>query len=467
MTLKEYFEKSQAAAGDTQPDETSDQLPLKKAVADPSAVHTAVVAQEVSETDQDGNAAEAVADDQETLVKVTEEIEAITDEQEGLSVESLLFATIIVDRACRRLGLPEDTLQLPAMESVQLDDRVQISTESLSSSVASVGKGLLSIFKNQVSSVLRAWSFVSTRITFRLSQIRKLKELADRTTGRPSDTSLEASFSRLHENGRVPTQIVPFTVRYLNAAKKLVSDFDHDAWESYKDFLKACDKIPLDDPAKFESDLNRLAASIRDPRSKLSAREITGPHPGGLVLFTNEKSRYRGKMAAARKLDDFATKNVPTRLGYQDSRSHGTRKGVIKPLSLNDIKTFCKEAEDTLMRIDRRKSTAYSFIDGLSSVVPSPAALLFALLPGGSSAFMPGLSAMAGKALVAAASHLNPAYSTRAVRKQYREEIKTVRQAHFTLRRMCYYVGVDAALSTLSVTGAMVPIIKASLRTYR
>ena len=463
MSLKDYFESSQdqSTVVDHQAEEP------KPVLADNSAVSTAVVEQEISEVEANDSAAQSIEEDHEFLADVADRIDQANEKDGGLSVESLLYVSIIADHAKRRLGMEEDVIKIPSLESVKLDDRVQISTEQLRSSNEGIGDALSYVWKGMISSTVRAWRMTFAITQIRKKQIEKLRILSTDKRGTNEDRSFEIKTSSFSINGTVGPQFVDQLVKKLSLYERIIDEIQVGSLRALVDFSKEANKIRLDNVDSFAKDLSQLYSKINDPRKKFSNADLTSSFPGGYVLFENEAKKYRGALEAAKKFDDMATQAVPVRLGYMGKDRPATNKQIVKALTPAEVKKIC----DAALRVTRVTSTgdslAVAFNSSFSTIVPTPGTLLAGLSLGATGkAFVGGArtGSLVAHSIIGAARNISPAKNTRAVKREYRKELATVKDAHRTLFRLAMWTMHDCTTVFNTNMSGVINYMKKSLR---
>lgn len=487
MTLKQFYEAStkpeekpaeasppaSQTESTTAPEQTPAVEPVAEdqqeegtpAVADEAPVQTALSEQNRSETELNGQVAQEIGEHHDTVEQVADTLDNTLEEKGDVSVESLLIASVVIDHASRRLGLSDSLLEIPALESATLDDRIALDTSELHASLEGLGSGLKSILKNQISTFIRAWSFTATRATVVRKRMEGVLDAAKNTVGTQEKGTIEIDATCFHERGKFPVNFNAFVGSYIKDLRFLVGDFEMDAANAYIDWLKLANSTEVTTADKFPDVLNKLQSAMVDVRRKIKPATINGPLPGGVVLFEDQKLRYKGSNAAAKKLDAFAHKNFPTRSGFQGQPLY--RKTLARPLTKEEVKSLATEMMETLRAIPRTQVAVRNFYDGLTTVTVTPANVFYLLTFGPLAALPMGVAAT-GKAAMAASGHQTGLRGVnKHIKRQYAGELRALKDAHLTLQRLSFYTGTDAAEQAVQLAEGLVRYMKKSLRTYR
>jgi len=438
---------------DIAPDETP--APL----ADPTVVQAALSEQENASHSVDSDSADDLIEDQTLLNDVSEKI----NENDGeLSVESLLFASIITEHASRRLGLKE-LIKVPNLESVKLDDRVQVSTEALDASMEGFWKGVKEIFTHMWSSTVNGWRFTRTRASRRERQFKSLLKDLNQAGSRISHSEISINIKKLHENGRAPSNFKKYITDYVNLSEYMIFKFEKDAGSCYGDFMKTCGNTDLFEPNKVESGLSKIANSVKDPRKSLSPQALNGPLPGGLRFFRNKKLQYTGNSAAAKKLDQIAYLNYPARAGFLSDGSKASQSlGTVKALNGSEVRAIADHVLKILSRIDKRELTAVAMWDSQTALLPSPAGLI----GGGLLAIIYGqyYKRAPKDTLFFKGKQIPVKPIPGFIKSQFKDEITALKDAHNTLFKMQHYVMVNAAHCFVVVTDGLYHALKQHMK---
>jgi len=428
-------------------------------LADPSTVQAALSEQETASQHVDSDAADDLIEDQTLLNDVSEKI----NEQKGeISVESLLFASIITEHASKRLGLKE-LIKTPALESAKLEDRVEVSTEALDASLEGFWKGVREIFTHMWSSTVNAWRFTRTRASRRERQFKSLLRDLNGAGSKQAHSEIAINIKKLHERGLTPSNFKKYLTDYINLSEYMIFKFEKDAQVCYADFMKTCGDTDLFEPNKVESGLSKIANSLKDPRKRLSPQALKGPLPGGLRFFRDKKLQYAGNSAAARKLDQIAYLNYPARAGFLADGSKSSQSvGTVKALSASDIRSMTNDVLKILGRLDKRELTSMALWDSQSALLPSPAGLI----GGGLLALLYGQYYMReGKDRLFFRGKVVPVRPIPGfIKSQFKDEITALKDAHNTLMKMQYYVMVNAAHCFVVVTDGLFHALKAHMK---
>jgi len=429
-------------------------------LADPTDVHAALKEQDVQSREETSDAVDDSANDAETLA----EVDSLIEEQDGeLSAESLLFASIVTDHISKRLGLNKELLVYPTTESYKLDDRVKVSTEQLDLAMEGLFDGIKAVFKHIRSSLNRSWRSTLASAMGQQKRLKSLLNKANAANTKQDAAPITVNFTRLHRDGKVPQNLAQFLNEYCDVTAKVLTDFGQNAERTYKDFIKLAHGTEFQNPDSFEHDLERFANQVPDPRKNIPKVAVEGPLPGGLRYFVDRKRDYHGSVKGAVKLDQFANLKYPARASEMYREKTKVGKETIRPLSVSEIKKLAEGLASCYAKIDKWQIASDLVFDGLT--VPSPTSFVALAF-----AESPVISAVAqGSKLVHAglASRKPGTETARAVKKRYKKEIATIRDAHRTLYKMRFYVHSDVAHALTIVGPSMLSLLKQSLKAHR
>jgi hypothetical protein len=460
MSLAEHF---LATAQPAEPVNTPPVEEVKHAMADPSAVHSALTASELIGTIQTADVLDEVADHSDGIEAITDSIEE-ANANGGLSVESLAFATLALQYSQNRLGLPTNLIETAGMENLKAGEKMIVSVESLQLSNEGLGSALKDIIKRQGAAWLRANRFLGTQILIHRRKLAALIDLAKDAEGTQAAGNIEIDITRLHKGGSMPSDPATFLTTFFTTANSIVNVWQSKAESAMNANLKSLVNLKTKEPDEFEASLRKLADGWVDPRKFLGAN-VNIDVPGGFKLFVDRPLQYKGNNASAKKLDQFANLNFPRRMGEGGEKA-GTKKASVKPLTREQVSKIAQAAQKLMETADRGVSFIEALQGSATTIIPSLPLAALSLIP--PAAFGWTVGTAAGKAVI----HTVPKTMASTgwgglVKKQYRAEIAALRNAVRANVQMCFHVTYDTLSLATAVDNGFIAYAKASLRTYK
>ncbi len=266
------------------------------------------------EADEEGQAREEFTDTVEALESIRDMIVA-GNEAGGLSAVSAYFSAMAIESYTTRLGVHTPELTTAFESAISETGRVQVSVESLNTTLESVNYTGKFLVKRLAASVIRLLIPTWINLKVQAAVVTTLVGKASAMKALPG-AKIKVRTTAILEGESASTNVSASLVKAAEILKYMVKGFGEDATRDFKSNLEALEMLDKPTAEETMAEVPKLLARWKDPRSKLG-QKASLPLIGNYRLFEDHELQYKGDNAAFKGFDALAHLNYPTLVGFQ------------------------------------------------------------------------------------------------------------------------------------------------------
>lgn len=384
----------------------------------------------------------------------------------GLSAESAYFAALSVQSYGTPIGIGSDSMSQAFESVVSGDGKTVVSLEELDHALEGADSLLADMGRRALGTLARAatpvWVAVKGHSIVAGSFIKKARAMP--AAGRAEKITVPAFMVQM--GNAKATDVVGEYKRLANDLVYLVNQFSKDAEEAFEQNTNALSVLGTKDdgPEHAVSRMSELLRRWKDPRDKLKNGTDAKPYIGNVSIFRDQKLKYHGQNADAKKFDAIANLKYPVGAGGAVMDGYGTMSKGEK------ISIDAWSAKDIIEIGEILQKAAKQF--GLWEAIMETAAASFSI----GHAVVPYFGFIKlGKAwmglawLIKAAkrgTHFRLSDVKKNAKRDTSNDLATVVDAFKTSSRLRFHVSYDAGMVLLHALANFQNIAKASLKAH-
>lgn len=293
------------------------------------------------------------------------EVSEVINQRGGLTLESLAFFSVALNRIADRTGLTVPAV-LPSVESYgEGVDRVLISVEALDDMISAVNDGTRRLETNSVEATERMLAALGESLPKAHDRIKHLLEMVDAVEekeGRPDCTGKMVVFGdglnvALSVNGEVPENLNSSLHTYLQLGSVITTDYQEAAYAGAMKAVGLPDLVSYESNALFWENAEKIVCDIEDPRRTLTEDHFAIALPNGEPLFSEaEATEKEGEMKVVGKIRRFVENrrvneqlNNPKNVALIEKGAEGYGRVC---LSLDEVRELAKQFDKLHCSID-------------------------------------------------------------------------------------------------------------------
>ena len=231
----------------------------------------------------------------------------------GLTMESLVFATLALEQQVKRLGIPMPELGVSFESFENPQERKTISLEGIDELIALVKKGGTELEKRSVQAIHAVYDALKDSLP---QSKRRLEELGKCLEGAKIAAGAEVQVGdgivqMLGVEGKLPEDLAGYLARYVAYGEALVGVYNEAALEAATKASKFSGSLDLEDVGNFWQSVTDQVNAIGNPRTKLTDDQLNFALPGGGPLFGGVVKDVEGDNPAIKAMRVFSENRAP------------------------------------------------------------------------------------------------------------------------------------------------------------
>lgn len=321
---------------------------------DPDALREAQGADQVRQCEDSFNELENA---ENGIADIRDEI-AAQNESGGLSVESIVLASLALEAYSKPLGLPEITL-VDSLENIKPGEltivdlqNVDASLEGIGDAVKAVGGAVADGYRKAVTSVKNSLNMLNGTLPKTIEALEAALKKVDTAKGSTQGTvDAKVLAKRVHKSGKVPSDLVGYFTIFFAFAAKFMTSFMTASQTAFRENIKLFSELDGNSVPGFFASLHKVAGQWKNPNDSLSAADLKMTAPGGGEIFENIENVYGGDNADAQKLDKVGSENLVAGSWVRPNRKLMSKVDSLPALSIAECKKLLTAALATLKGI--------------------------------------------------------------------------------------------------------------------
>ena len=279
------------------------------------------------------------------MERVREEV-VVQNADGGLSQEALVAASLALEAFTSPLGLPE--IELAADLTPFADGaRAQVSVEAIDlgmegamDALKNAGAAIAAKARKTVATVKNALNMLNGMLPKTIEALEAFIADLDKNKVQTKGTvSAKGLSKKLHDGGKVPANMAQYLIGFAGFAERFMGPFTTAAQTGFAANSRAMAKLDFNSLPGFRASLGTLAGEWKDPRSALSAADLSATIPGeGRVFVDQEAPKYNGDVKELQHFIDLQTKNVLHGTWFRPERRLSDSSTALPAMSYEDIK---------------------------------------------------------------------------------------------------------------------------------
>lgn len=174
-------------------------------------------------------------------------------------------------------------------------------------------------------------------------QWRSMKKHLDHATveGR-GVVPFKGLYRTLFQQGQFPSDFDGYLREYATYVGIIATTFDHEAQTALSHNADCLAAIEFDTVENFNHSYDLASERWMDPREVLPEDAFDFVVPGGMPLFTDKSTSYKGDVKSIKYFDEYASKHIPYRMGLLEFKKKGESPQSLRPISLTSMRSLAK-----------------------------------------------------------------------------------------------------------------------------
>jgi hypothetical protein len=269
-----------------------------------------------------------------------------------IPTDAKIFASMALESHFSRLGI-QTPAWIVSQESADGSQAEVVSLEGLRSVVGVIDDHTQSLVAKVKQTLLNAIGSLSGMLPTMTHHWHGLQEQVNEAVGETKGSvQAKGIYNKLHLQGQWPSDITGHLREYALLVETLVHRFNDEALSALVNNAKLMADLDCTSVSRYDETFRKLADSWKDPRHSLPTNAFDFVVPGKGLFLVNREATYKGSDPSIKKLDTYATRDVPPE---EASFLRGNKlppKETLDALSMADIRALTKQYADLAASIN-------------------------------------------------------------------------------------------------------------------